>query len=133
MKLSKNFTMAEFTKSQTAERKGIDAAALAGSGPAGRVIERDVQAALTAQPKLTPVAKAMVADGLVQVDGQTELRKTCKLRPGQVVTLGTARISTCAPAPSIRARSSKVNIRPRMRSAAQPLPRPDRPPVQPAR
>jgi pyruvate dehydrogenase E2 component (dihydrolipoamide acetyltransferase) len=46
-----------------AERKGVEAAALAGSGPGGRVIERDVQAAIVAQPKLTPVAKAMVAEG----------------------------------------------------------------------
>ena len=30
-------------------------------------------------------AKAMVADGLVQVDGRDELRKTAKLRAGQVV------------------------------------------------
>jgi ribosome-associated protein len=37
-------------------------------------------------------AKAMVAAGLVQVDGQTELRKTCKLRAGQVVALGGARV-----------------------------------------
>jgi pyruvate dehydrogenase E2 component (dihydrolipoamide acetyltransferase) len=46
-----------------AARKGIDPALLGGSGPGGRVIERDVQAAMAAQPKLTPVAKAMVADG----------------------------------------------------------------------
>jgi ribosome-associated protein len=32
-------------------------------------------------------AKAMVAEGGVQVDGRTELRKTCKLRAGQVVRL----------------------------------------------
>jgi ribosome-associated protein len=32
-------------------------------------------------------AKALVADGHVQVDGAQELRKTCKLRPGQVVKL----------------------------------------------
>ncbi len=53
-----------------AERKGIDPAGLAGSGPGGRVIERDVQAALAAQPKLTPVAKAMVAEGGYSVPGQ---------------------------------------------------------------
>ena len=45
-------------------------------------------------------AKAMVADGLVQVDGQTELRKTCKIRAGQVVVLGATRIAVrTAPAP----------------------------------
>jgi pyruvate dehydrogenase E2 component (dihydrolipoamide acetyltransferase) len=53
-----------------AERKGIDPADLAGSGPGGRVIERDVQAAIAAQPKLTPVAKAMVAEGGYAVPGQ---------------------------------------------------------------
>jgi ribosome-associated protein len=37
-------------------------------------------------------AKAMVAAGLVQVDGQTELRKTCKLRAGQVVALANSRV-----------------------------------------
>ena len=29
--------------------------------------------------------KQLVAEGLVHVDGQVELRKTCKIRPGQVV------------------------------------------------
>ena len=38
------------------------------------------------------VAKLMVADGLVQVDGCEELRKTCKIRSGQVVSLQGARI-----------------------------------------
>jgi ribosome-associated protein len=37
-------------------------------------------------------AKAMVAAGQVQVDGQTELRKRCKLRLGQVVSVGDATI-----------------------------------------
>jgi ribosome-associated protein len=37
-------------------------------------------------------AKAMVAAGLVQVDGQAEMRKTCKLRAGQCVDLAGARI-----------------------------------------
>ena len=31
-------------------------------------------------------AKALVASGVVQVDGQIELRKTCKIRPGQCVS-----------------------------------------------
>lgn len=44
-------------------------------------------------------AKAMVAAGAVQVDGQPELRKACKLRAGQVVTLDGARIRLVAQAP----------------------------------
>ena len=33
-------------------------------------------------------AKALVASGHVQVDGQPELRKTCKIRAGQTVATG---------------------------------------------
>ena len=44
-------------------------------------------------------AKILVAQGLVQVDGQVELRKTAKLRPGAVVLMGDARITVSAPAP----------------------------------
>jgi ribosome-associated protein len=44
-------------------------------------------------------AKAMVAAGGVQVDGRQELRKTCKLRAGQVVALQHARIRVLAEAP----------------------------------
>jgi ribosome-associated protein len=43
-------------------------------------------------------AKAMVTEGLVQVDGQAELRKTCKVRAGQSVTLAGARICVRAAA-----------------------------------
>ena len=46
-----------------AERKGVEVVGLVGSGPEGRIIERDVQAALASQPKLTPLAKAMIAEG----------------------------------------------------------------------
>ena len=38
------------------------------------------------------IAKMMIAGGRVQVDGREELRKTCKIRAGQVVALAGARI-----------------------------------------
>ena len=38
-------------------------------------------------------AKLMVAEGRVQVDGRDELRKTAKLRAGQVVSLSGVRIT----------------------------------------
>lgn len=41
--------------------------------------------------------KMLVAGGDVSVDGKTELRKTCKIRSGQVVSLGDVRISVLAP------------------------------------
>jgi ribosome-associated protein len=43
-------------------------------------------------------AKMLVAQGVVQVNGQTELRKTAKLRPGAVVVMGDVRITVVAPA-----------------------------------
>jgi ribosome-associated protein len=36
--------------------------------------------------------KALVAEGLVSVDGKVELRKTAKIRAGQVVTSGETQI-----------------------------------------
>ena len=40
--------------------------------------------------------KALVAGGTVSVDGSVELRKTCKIRVGQVVTLGDVEIRVVA-------------------------------------
>ncbi|WP_025916360.1 RNA-binding S4 domain-containing protein [Herminiimonas sp. CN] len=40
--------------------------------------------------------KMLVAQGNVSVDGQIELRKTCKIRAGQVVSLGDVRIQVVA-------------------------------------
>ncbi len=36
--------------------------------------------------------KHLVAEGVVKVDGHQELRKTCKIRAGQIVTLGDVHI-----------------------------------------
>ncbi len=36
--------------------------------------------------------KALVAEGVVSVNGKVELRKTCKVRAGSVVALGDVRI-----------------------------------------
>jgi ribosome-associated protein len=40
--------------------------------------------------------KALVAEGLVSVDGRVESRKTAKIRAGQVVSLGDVQISVLA-------------------------------------
>jgi ribosome-associated protein len=40
--------------------------------------------------------KALVASGSVSVDGVVELRKTCKIRDGQVVRIGDAEIRVTA-------------------------------------
>lgn len=38
------------------------------------------------------IAKLLVADGLVKVDGEVELRKRCKIRTGQTVELSDQQI-----------------------------------------
>jgi len=40
--------------------------------------------------------KALVASGAVAVDGHVELRKTCKIRAGQVVGVGDVEITVVA-------------------------------------
>lgn len=45
-----------------AGKNAIQAETLAGTGPHGRVIERDVQAAMDAAPKTTPLAKAVLKE-----------------------------------------------------------------------
>jgi len=52
-----------------AEKEALNASELAGSGPKGRVIEKDVLAALENRPKLTPLAKKIAAEEGVQPQG----------------------------------------------------------------
>jgi len=53
-----------------AENKSLDITVLQGSGPGGRIIERDVQAALPAMPKMTPLAKSMAGTGEYNIPAQ---------------------------------------------------------------
>lgn len=48
-------------------------------------------------------AKLLVAEGRVQVDGRDELRKTAKLRAGQVVAVAGARVRVRVLAPQAAA------------------------------
>lgn len=52
-----------------ATKEALNANELAGSGPNGRVIEKDVLAALENRPKLTPLAKKIVAEEGIQPQG----------------------------------------------------------------
>ena len=63
-----------------AERKGVDFQGLRGSGPHGRIIERDIEAALRQRPQLSPVARKMLEGG--------EYRLAPDHRPGQRVRKG---------------------------------------------
>ena len=55
-------------------------------------------------------AKALVVDGRVQVDGRDELRKTAKLRPGQVVSLTGTRIRLQAAGDAARAPAAPAAV-----------------------
>jgi pyruvate dehydrogenase E2 component (dihydrolipoamide acetyltransferase) len=46
-----------------ARQKEVDVSHLEGSGPGGRIIERDVQAAVEEQPAMSPLARQMMAQG----------------------------------------------------------------------
>ncbi len=52
-----------------AEKEALNASELAGSGPKGRVIEKDVLVALESRPKLTPLAKKIASEEGVQPQG----------------------------------------------------------------
>ncbi len=41
------------------------------------------------------MAKVMIADGLVTVDGEIEQRKRCKIRAGQIVEFEGSQIEVC--------------------------------------
>ncbi len=45
-------------------------------------------------------AKVKIAEGHVQVDGRDELRRSCKIRAGQVVALAGVRIRVLAAVPA---------------------------------
>lgn len=61
-----------------ASEKGVNTAAIAGSGPHGRIIERDVIAAAASQGKLSGLAKAMMAEGGMEAGKGSGLAGTVK-------------------------------------------------------
>jgi len=52
-----------------AEKEALDISQISGSGPDGRIIEKDVQWALENRPKLTPLAKKIAAQEGLQPQG----------------------------------------------------------------
>ncbi|MCU7371344.1 RNA-binding S4 domain-containing protein [Paucibacter sp. O1-1] len=62
----------------------------------GEFIELDKLLKATGLADSGGVARMMITEQQVQVDGQTELRKTAKIRAGQVVSLQGARIKVLA-------------------------------------
>ena len=59
----------------------------------GEFIELNQLLKLTGVCDSGGAGKALVAEGVVSVNGNVELRKTCKIRAGSVVTLGDVQIT----------------------------------------
>ena len=68
--------------------------------PTGEFIELHQLLKLTGLCDSGGAGKALVASGAVKVDGKQELRKTAKIRTGQMVTLGDVRIRVLGSSPS---------------------------------
>ena len=62
----------------------------------GEYITLDALLKATGVSQSGGAAKALVAAGGVQVNGRDELRKTCKIRAGQVVAVAGSRIKVLA-------------------------------------
>ena len=54
---------------RVAREAGVDWTAIVGSGPEGRIIERDVQAYIATQPKTTPMARKLAAEAGLDLAG----------------------------------------------------------------
>lgn len=62
-----------------AEKSALDISQITGTGPKGRIIEKDVQEALANRPKLTPLAKKIaVSEGVQPQSAGTGLAGTAK-------------------------------------------------------
>lgn len=58
-----------------AGRKGIDYSEIQGTGPGDRIIERDIQASIERQRKMSPVAKAMLESGDYQLADEGKVKE----------------------------------------------------------
>ncbi|RNC65001.1 dihydrolipoamide acetyltransferase family protein [Proteiniphilum sp. X52] len=62
-----------------AEKNAVDTSRLSGSGPKGRIMEKDVQAVLHDRPKMTPLAKKLAAEqGMLPQSSGTGLAGTAR-------------------------------------------------------
>ncbi len=62
-----------------AGKNAVDTSALSGSGPKGRIIEKDIEAVLQDRPKMTPLAKKLAAEeGMLPQSSGTGLAGTAR-------------------------------------------------------
>lgn len=61
-----------------AEKEAVDISLVAGTGPGGRIIEKDIRAALENRPKMTPLAKKIASGENLQPQAGTGLAGTAR-------------------------------------------------------
>lgn len=61
-----------------ATKEAVDVTPIAGTGPGGRIIERDIQAVLETRPKMTPLAKKIASEEKLQPQAGTGLAGTAR-------------------------------------------------------
>lgn len=105
-----------------AQRNGLnlERTHVSSSGPQGRIIERDIQAALRSEPQLTPLARAMIRSGDFVVDeshGSSGKRITTK----ELVPVENAESPQTAlePVSSVALSGTRRTIATRMRTSLQ--------------
>ncbi len=81
-----------------AQRKGLDTSGLSGSGPGGRIIERDIEAALQKRQSVTPVAQAMLDSG----DYRLGEAKSSRVKKADLLPVAEARAVTEIPLRGVR-------------------------------
>jgi pyruvate dehydrogenase E2 component (dihydrolipoamide acetyltransferase) len=90
---------------KTAREKGIDLALVTGTGPGGRIVERDVVAAIGAAPKVTPVARRLAEE--MRVD----LRSLQGTGPGGRITKDDVEQAVAVPAEAPEPVVAEVPVR----------------------
>jgi pyruvate dehydrogenase E2 component (dihydrolipoamide acetyltransferase) len=98
-----------------AREHGVNLSQIAGTGPGGRIVERDVFAYIESQPKATPMARKMAADLEVELSTvtgtgiggkitQEDVEAAAKTRQA----IATAPVTAPAPAPAIKLPSVEI-------------------------
>jgi len=88
-----------------AREKGVDLKRLTGSGPDGRIIERDVTAYLAQQPPATPLAERVARE--LGVELPQPMAGEARVRAEQVSPVGAAAQPEVEPAPSVQPLASQ--------------------------
>ncbi|TVR12303.1 MAG: 2-oxo acid dehydrogenase subunit E2 [Planctomycetota bacterium] len=93
-----------------AEKEALSLSSIAGTGPGGLVIERDVEAALAARPRLSPAAKAALQANPALVVPERGSGPDGLVRAEDLLAAGSAPAAASGPAPAAPAPGAVTDI-----------------------